>query len=62
MFECRQFASIFVGVMPLSVLRILEIHSYIHELTNLAEIQNFMLVSLMHFFYVLEKYYTKIAF
>ena len=37
-FECRQFASIFVGVMPLSGLRILAIHSYIHALTNLAEI------------------------
>ena len=29
-FECRQFASIFVGVMPLSELRILEIHSFPH--------------------------------
>ena len=37
-FECRQFASIFVGVMPLSGLIILEIHSYIHALTNLGEI------------------------
>ena len=27
-FECRQFASIFVGVMPLLELRILEIHSF----------------------------------
>ena len=27
-FECRQFASIFVGVMPLLVLRILKIHSF----------------------------------
>ena len=33
-FECRQFASIFVGVMLLSGLKILEIHSYIHALTN----------------------------
>ena len=45
--------------MSLSGLRILEIHSYIHALTNLAEIKNFMLVSLMRFFYVLEKYCTK---
>ena len=29
-FECRQFASIFVGVMPLFELRILEIHSFPH--------------------------------
>ena len=29
-FECRQFASIFVGVMPLLELRILEIHSFRH--------------------------------
>ena len=29
-FECRQFASIFVGVMPLLELRILEIHSLPH--------------------------------
>ena len=29
-FECRQFASIFVGVMPLLELRILEIHSIPH--------------------------------
>ena len=29
-FECRQFASIFVGVMPLLELRILEIHSFLH--------------------------------
>ena len=29
-FECRQFASIFVGVMPLLNLRILEIHSFSH--------------------------------
>ena len=29
-FECRQFASIFVGVMPLLELRILEIHSFPH--------------------------------
>ena len=29
-FECRQFASIFVGVMPLLDLRILEIHSILH--------------------------------
>ena len=28
--ECRQFASIFVGVMPLLELRILEIHSFQH--------------------------------
>ena len=27
-FECRQFASVFVGVMPLLELRILEIHSF----------------------------------
>ena len=27
-FECRQFASIFVGVMPLLELKILEIHSF----------------------------------
>ena len=29
-FECRYFASIFVGVMPLCELRILEIHSFPH--------------------------------
>ena len=29
-FECRQFASICVGVMPLLELRILEIHSFPH--------------------------------
>ena len=29
-FECRQFASIFVGVMPLLELRILKIHSFRH--------------------------------
>ena len=29
-FECRQFASIFMGVMPLLELRILEIHSFPH--------------------------------
>ena len=29
-FECRQFASIFVRVMPLLELRILEIHSFPH--------------------------------
>ena len=29
-FECRQFASFFVGVMPLLELRILEIHSFPH--------------------------------
>ena len=29
-FECRQFASIFVGVMPLLECRILEIHSFPH--------------------------------
>ena len=29
-FECRPFASIFVGVMPLLELRILEIHSFPH--------------------------------
>ena len=29
-FECRQFASIFVGVMPLLELRLLEIHSLPH--------------------------------
>ena len=29
-FECRQFASSFVGVMPLLELRILEIHSFPH--------------------------------
>ena len=29
-FECRQFPSIFVGVMPLLELRILEIHSFPH--------------------------------
>ena len=29
-FECCQFASIFVGVMPLLELRILEIHSFPH--------------------------------
>ena len=28
--ECRQFALIFVGVMPLLELRILEIHSFLH--------------------------------
>ena len=41
-FECRQFASIFVGVMPLFELRILEIHSFrtfpLHALTYWAEI------------------------
>ena len=29
-FECRQFASMFLGVMPLLELRILEIHSFSH--------------------------------
>ena len=29
-FECRHFASIFVGVMPLCELIILEIHSFLH--------------------------------
>ena len=29
-FECRQFALIFVGVMPLLELRVLEIHSFPH--------------------------------
>ena len=29
-FECRQFASIFVGVIPLLELKILEIHSFLH--------------------------------
>ena len=29
-FECRQFPSIFVGVMPLLELRILEMHSFPH--------------------------------
>ena len=29
-FECHQFASIFVGVMPLLELRILKIHSFLH--------------------------------
>ena len=29
-FECRQFLSIFVGVMPLLELRILEIRSFLH--------------------------------
>ena len=29
-FECRQFASIFVGIMPLLELKILEIHSFPH--------------------------------
>ena len=29
-FECRHFASIFVGVMPLCEFRILEIHSFPH--------------------------------
>ena len=29
-FECRQFASMFVGVMPLLELRILKIHSFPH--------------------------------
>ena len=29
-FECRQFASIFVGVIPLLELRILDIHSFSH--------------------------------
>ena len=29
-FECRQFASIFVGVMPLLELKLLEIHSFPH--------------------------------
>ena len=29
-FECRQFASIFVGVLPLLELRILKIHSFPH--------------------------------
>ena len=38
-FECRQFPSIFVGVMPLLELRILEIHSFLHfsPLTYWAE-------------------------
>ena len=40
-FECRQFASIFVGVMPLLELRILEMHSFppfvLHPLTYWAE-------------------------
>ena len=29
-FECHQFPSIFVGVMPLLKLRILQIHSFLH--------------------------------
>ena len=29
-FECRQFSSIFVGVMPLLELKLLEIHSFPH--------------------------------
>ena len=41
-FEYRQFASIFVGVMPLLELRILEVHFYhtflLHALTYWAEI------------------------
>ena len=41
-FECRQFASIFVGVMPLLELTILEIHSFplfflLHSLTYWAK-------------------------
>ena len=36
-FECRQFASIFVRVMPLLELTTLEIHSFLHSLTNWAE-------------------------
>ena len=35
-FECRQFVSIFVGVMPLLELRILEIHSFPHFATGVA--------------------------
>ena len=30
MFECHQFVSIFVGIMPLLELRILEIHNFLH--------------------------------
>ena len=41
-FECRQFALMFVGVMPLLELRILKIHSFgtflLHALTYWAEI------------------------
>ena len=41
-FECRQFLSILLGVLPLSKLRILEIHSFrhflLHALTYWAEI------------------------
>ena len=40
--ECRQFASMFVGVMPLLELIVLEIHSFphflLHALTHWAEI------------------------
>ena len=43
-FEYRQFASIFVGVMPLLEFRILEIHSFPHfSLTYRAEILNMTL-------------------
>ena len=38
-FECRQFASIFVGIMPLLELRILEIHSFPHFLLHLLHIE-----------------------
>ena len=48
-FECRQFVSIFVGVMPLLELKILQIHSFrtflLHALTYWVEILH------MDFFY-----------
>ena len=54
-FECCQFASIFVGVMHLSGLRILEIHSYIHALTNLKFHVGFFNAFLLRFRKVLLK-------
>ena len=46
-FKCRQFPSIFVGVMPLLECRILKIHSFhtflLHALTYWAEILHFTL-------------------
>ena len=48
-FKCRQFASMFVGVMPLLELRILAIHSFpqflLHPLTYWAELLHMTLLS-----------------
>ena len=54
-FECRQFASIFVGVMPLSGL------TGNTQLYTCIDKFSWNLKFHVGFFYVLEKYYTKIA-